>query len=121
MYKNNEYVNLSELIRAIDNLPKTIKAELSTTLDNEENKRGHWIKKEDDDNWWFECSRCAYEPQNEHVPTAFCCNCGVEMDEYTDLVQSCETCKFFDNKTLWCSQYNDTTYHSNCSSYKAIE
>lgn len=48
-------------------------------------------------------------------------DCGVEMDEYTDLVQSCETCKFFNNRTLWCSQYNDTTYHPNCSSYKAIE
>ena len=44
-----------------------------------------------------------------------------DWDEYPDLVQSCETCKFFDNKTLWCSQYNDTTYHPNCSSYKAIE
>lgn len=48
-------------------------------------------------------------------------DCGMEMDEYTDLVQSCETCKFFNNRTLWCSQYNDTTYHPNCSSYKAIE
>ena len=60
MYKNNEYVNLSELIRVIDNLPKTMKAKLSNTLDSEENKRGHWVKKEDSDNWWFECSRCAY-------------------------------------------------------------
>lgn len=37
------------------------------------------------------------------------------------LEKSCETCKFFDNRTLWCSQYNDTTYHPNCSSYKSKE
>jgi len=37
------------------------------------------------------------------------------------LEKSCETCKFFNNRTLWCSQYNDTTYHPNCSSYKNKE
>ena len=34
---------------------------------------------------------------------------------------SCETCKYFHESTNWCSQYNDTTYHPNCSSYKSKE
>ena len=30
----------------------------------------------------------------------------------------CETCRYYNNNTYWCSQYNDTTYRPNCSSYK---
>ena len=115
MDNNNEYVNLLELIRAIDNLPKTTRAE---SVHNGEYKTGRWIKKEDNDDWWFECSRCAYEPQDQHVPTAFCCNCGAKMDEYTT---DCETCRFYNKELYWCSRRNDTTYDPNCSSYKAIE
>lgn len=36
-------------------------------------------------------------------------------------VINCETCKFYNNRTYWCSRRNDTTYDPNCSSYKAIE
>ena len=89
-----------------------------TESDNGDNKCGYWIRKEDDNNWWLECSRCGYEPQNEHIPTAFCCNCGAEMSDYNDLVQSCETCNHYNINTCWCSRYNDTTYSSNCSSYQ---
>ena len=35
--------------------------------------------------------------------------------------QMCETCKYYNNSTHWCSQYNDTTYNSNCSSYQVKE
>ncbi len=34
-------------------------------------------------------------------------------------VTNCETCKFYNNSTYWCSRRNDTTYAPNCSSYKA--
>ena len=34
-------------------------------------------------------------------------------------VTNCETCKFYNNRTYWCSRRNDTTYDPNCSSYKA--
>ena len=36
-------------------------------------------------------------------------------------VTNCETCKFYNNRTYWCSRRNDTTYDPNCSSYKAID
>ena len=108
--------------RYVENMPYFVKGEICTTLlDNKDNKCGYWIRKEDDDNWWLECSRCGYEPQNEHIPTAFCCNCGAEMGDYNDLVRSCETCNHYNVNTCWCSRYNDTTYSSNCSSYQVKE
>ena len=33
----------------------------------------------------------------------------------------CETCRYYDSKTYWCSQCNDTTYSPNCSSYQVKE
>lgn len=121
MNKNNEYISLSELMNVIGSLPKTMKTELSTSLDNKDDKYGYWIRKEDDGDWWLECSRCGYEPQNNHIPTAFCCNCGAEMGDYNGLVRSCETCNHYNANTCWCSRYNDTTYSSNCSSYQVKE
>lgn len=35
--------------------------------------------------------------------------------------QMCETCRYYDSKTYWCSQRNDTTYSPNCSSYQVKE
>lgn len=35
--------------------------------------------------------------------------------------QMCETCRHYNNSTHWCSQYNDTTYSSICSSYQVKE
>lgn len=37
------------------------------------------------------------------------------------LEKSCETCKFFHESTQWCTQYNDTTYSTNCALYKNKE
>ena len=33
----------------------------------------------------------------------------------------CETCRHYNNNIYWCSRYNDTTYHPNCSSYQVKE
>lgn len=35
--------------------------------------------------------------------------------------QMCETCRYYNNNTYWCSQYNDTTYNPNCSLYQVKE
>lgn len=37
------------------------------------------------------------------------------------LEKSCETCKYFCQSTHWCDRYNDTTYTTNCASYKNKE
>lgn len=45
----------------------------------------------------------------------------LNIPEEVEEGQMCETCKYYNNSTHWCSQYNDTTYNSNCSSYQVKE
>lgn len=43
------------------------------------------------------------------------------VDKIQPLEKSCETCKFFHEPTQWCTQYNETTYSTNCALYKNEE
>ena len=45
----------------------------------------------------------------------------LNIPEEVEQRQMCETCRYYNNNTYWCSQYNDTTYHPNCSSYQVKE
>ena len=45
----------------------------------------------------------------------------LNIPEEIDERQMCETCRYYNNDTYWCSQYNDTTYNPNCSSYQVKE
>ena len=40
-------------------------------------RKGHWIKKEDDICWWYECSECNHKPLNM---SNYCPYCGAEME-----------------------------------------
>lgn len=65
------------------------------------------------------CSHC-----NEHetgmMYFSFCPRCGVRLKHKAEK-QMCETCRYYNSNTYWCSQYNDTTYNPNCSLYQVKE
>ena len=47
-------------------------------------RKGHWIRKENDIEWWYECSECEQEPlksrfTDEDILSDFCPNCGADM------------------------------------------
>lgn len=54
-----------------------------------------------------------------HLPHEYCEDYVPKKEEEEG--QMCETCKYYNNNTNWCSQYNDTTYNPNCSSYQVKE
>lgn len=68
------------------------------------------------------CRRLVSMDYNEaDLKVCCCCRHEFKEGEDNDLVQSCDTCNHYNTNTHWCSQYNDTTYSLNCSSYQVKE
>lgn len=53
-------------------------------LNSEEEKRGKWVRKEDENMYWHECSNCGseplYDPWKNVYFSNYCPNCGWRMD-----------------------------------------
>jgi hypothetical protein len=56
-----------------------------------------------------------------HLPHEYCEDYIPKNKKNNEEGQLCETCRYYNNDTYWCSQYNDTTYNPNCSSYQVKE
>lgn len=64
------YVHLRDVVIAIEHLPSA-------------QKKGKWIRKDDETCYWYECSECGCSPPKDTYKqewlSDFCPNCGADM------------------------------------------
>lgn len=68
--------SVESLMETIGRIPYSVKAELETTLEAEQENHAHW--EINPDGYYPYCSNCKTEPKGREM-TDYCPNCGAKM------------------------------------------